>query len=408
MMNGNPLFSFTDEERDFLREGLQDQEDRLSPYAVRDADAVMEHPEDSVADMDRDLVRPAFTRDVDRILNNPFYNRSADKTQVFSLYRNDDITRRSLHQQLVAQTARKIGRALRLNEALIEAIGLGHDAGHTPFGHRGEKMLSNLYHDHAGRYFNHNVHSVRALRDVGGMELSLQTLHGIICHCGEKAFCAYYPGECADFDEFNALVEKCYIDESNIADLRPNTLEGCVVRISDILAYVGKDRQDAISAHVIEPHEYEVTANILGQTNREILQNATANIVKMSMGKDHLAMSPEVFEALVALKDLNSKYIYKCEKVAVLDDVIRPMMEELYERLRDDLVAGREESPIWRHHLNAWFLRNNAAYRESPVDDIVVDYIASMTDDYFIDLYRYLFPDDPKAQKEIYRPYFTH
>ena len=129
--------------------------------------------------------RTAFIRDIDKIINCPFYNRYADKTQVFSLYKNDDITRRALHVQLVSRTARTIGKALNLNLDLIEAISLGHDMGHTPFGHTGEKFLDQLYCERTNRHFNHNIHSVRVLDKIFPLNLSLQTLDGIASHNGE-------------------------------------------------------------------------------------------------------------------------------------------------------------------------------------------------------------------------------
>ena len=112
------------------------------------------------------IMRPAFVRDIEKIMNCPYYNRYTDKTQVFSLYKNDDISRRALHVQLVSRIARNIGRLLGLNLDLIEAIALGHDIGHTPFGHAGEAMLSKQYNKRTGRFFNHNVHSVRVLDKI--------------------------------------------------------------------------------------------------------------------------------------------------------------------------------------------------------------------------------------------------
>ena len=121
------------------------------------------------------VVRPSFVRDIEKIMNCPYYNRYTDKTQVFSLYKNDDISRRALHVQLVSRIARNIGRLLGLNTDLIEAIALGHDMGHTPFGHAGEAILSKLYNKRTGRYFNHNVHSVRVLDRIFHYNISLQT-----------------------------------------------------------------------------------------------------------------------------------------------------------------------------------------------------------------------------------------
>ena len=117
----------------------------------------------SIASDSATVWRPPFVHDIDKILHCPFYNRYTDKTQVFSLIKNDDITRRSLHVQLVSRIARTIGGALGLNLDLIEAIALGHDIGHPPFAHSGEAYLCELYHQHTGRYFFHNVHSVRVL-----------------------------------------------------------------------------------------------------------------------------------------------------------------------------------------------------------------------------------------------------
>ena len=126
--------------------------------------------------------RPTFVHDIDKIMHCPFYNRYTDKTQVFSLYKNDDLTRRSLHVQLVSRISRTIGTALHLNLDLIEAIALGHDIGHPPFAHTGEAYLDELYHRQTGRHFFHNIHSVRVLDGVFPYNISLQTLNGIATH----------------------------------------------------------------------------------------------------------------------------------------------------------------------------------------------------------------------------------
>ena len=133
---------------------------RMSPYRFRDEDVARRepNPHDTAT-----IARPAFARDIEKIVNMPAYNRYAGKTQVFSFVENDDICRRGLHVQLVSRVARGIGRLLGLNCDLIEAIALGHDLGHTPFGHAGERFLSRCYHERTDRYFNHNVHSVRVL-----------------------------------------------------------------------------------------------------------------------------------------------------------------------------------------------------------------------------------------------------
>ena len=401
----NPLFSFTDEERAYLQQVSQENEQHLSPYATRHSQAIFEYPEQ--ADDDSDLVRPAFVRDVDRVLNNAFYNRCMDKTQVFPFYKNDDLTRRSFHLQLVSQTARKIGMALRLNTALIEAIALGHDMGHTPFGHGGEYILNDLSREHTGRCFNHNVHSVRLLRTVAQRNLSLQTFNGMLCHCGEKAFLEYHPQPCPDFATLENMMERCYLEPGHSQNLRPSTLEGCVVRICDILAYLGKDRQDALSIGVLDNQSYYVYDNVLGSTNWEFIRNASANLIKCSMQRDCLAMDEEVFEAISSIKQLNEQTIYQSPQAhETLDLYIAPMMARLYERFLEDVKAGDESSYIYRHHINAWMMKDNKDYCNQPPDDIVIDYLASMTDEYFVDLHNRLFPQQAVSPDTLFVAYF--
>ena len=153
----------------------------LSSYRFMDENAVRRNME---KDKNSEL-RPSFGRDIEKILHLPLYNRYNDKTQVFSFYNNDDITRRGLHVQLVSRISRNIGRMLGLNLDLIESIALGHDVGHTPFGHAGERYLSELLQKETGRHFNHNVHSIRVLDILYRRNISLQTLDGILCHNGE-------------------------------------------------------------------------------------------------------------------------------------------------------------------------------------------------------------------------------
>ena len=402
-MAKDPRFVYTPEELAYLKESRALAEAGMSRYASRHEDAIYEGSTPEFPDP----LRPAYVRDVDRVLNNAFFNRCMDKTQVFPFYQNDDVTRRSYHLQIVSSLSRKIAGALRLNTALAEAIALGHDIGHTPFGHGGERMLSNLYHEHTGRYFNHNVHSVRVLRTVSNQSFSLQMLNGVLCHCGEKAFVRYEPSVCESFDDLDAMMTRCYENPGESQNLRPCTLEGCVVRICDILAYLGKDRQDALSAHVITPEAYQDQDSVIGHSNRDFIRNITANIVKNSIERPYLAMDEEVFDALMAAKDWNSRVIYHSPAAhEKLDAIIAPLMGRLYERCLDDLARGDESAWIFRHHLNAWMMRGNEAYAQEEPNDIVCDYIASMTDEYFIDLYNHLYPEDAKSEQDLYVPYF--
>ena len=399
------LFEFTEDEKAELKRRYEAQQALLSPYACKDEYGIRENM-DNYSDPDVYLGRPCFVVDVEKIVHNPFYSRCADKTQVFSFVKNDDITRRSFHLQVVSRVGRTIGMALGLNLDLIEAIAVGHDLGHTPFGHQGEYYLSKLYHDATGRYFNHNVHSVRLLKTIAKTNLCLQTYNGIITHCGEKTFLKYRPKPCPTFADLDTLVESCYVDESNIRDLRPSTLEGCVVRISDIIAYLGKDRQDAEKIKLASVDEYE-HSSVIGKYNYQIIYNVTHNIIKNSLGKDYLAMDEEVYEAVDAVRRENYERIYKSEEVVKRISVVEPMMERMFEVFVDDIVEGREESPIFRHYLRQPMQRHDYAWElANRPQDAVVDFIASMTDDYFVDLYKHLFPDDVLNDRVRYRAYF--
>lgn len=351
------------------------------------------------------ILRTAFIRDIDKIMHCPYYNRYADKTQVFSFYKNDDITRRGLHVQLVSRIARTIGKALNLNLDLIEAIALGHDIGHTPFGHAGESFLDELLFSHTGRHFSHNIHSVRVLDKIFPYNISLQTLNGIAAHDGEMELCEYYPKPLESFEEFDKQIEACYIDKENVRKLVPATLEGCVMRISDIIAYLGKDRQDAEKANIVNNRDFD--DGTIGVYNAQIINNLIVNIVENSYGKPYIKMDQEHFDALRKAKSDNYSLIYKQEKVGEAYNTIKPMMTEMYEKLLEDLIKSDKSSPIFTHHIdyvNQAHYTREIPYEETEPNQIVVDYIASMTDDYFVDLYTYLFPDSDK--KIIYKGYF--
>ena len=339
--------------------------------------------------------RPAYARDADKILHSPYYNRYTDKTQVFSFYKNDDITRRALHVQLVSRIARSIGGVLNLNLDLIEAIALGHDIGHTPFGHAGERYIGKVYYERTGRYFNHNVHSVRVLDGIFPHNITLDTIDGIISHNGEFEMHEYRPSEMKSFEKFDEMVNKCYTEDGYVTKIVPSTLEGCVVRVSDIIAYLGKDRQDAARAKLSTSEDVLVDDGI-GTINAEIINNLVVNIIENSYGKDYIMLDEEHYKAMREVKRRNYEHIYRTEEVVrVLDETVKPIMENLYLKLLDDLKAGKRSSPVYKHHVD--FVTNNhyasgVPYLETDPNQIVVDYMASMTDSYCLELFEYMFP----------------
>lgn len=406
------FFTFSKAEREYLENINRGQDAELSAYACKNADAVqLKQPR-------YDVIRPAFSYDTDVILHSAFYNRYADKTQVFSFYKNDDLTRRALHVQFVSKIARTIGRALKLNLDLIEAIALGHDMGHTPFGHKGETYLSECYQrgtERDGgvkRYFNHNVHSARIFRNILGANVTLQTLSGILSHNGEKAYREYSPSRLATFEEFDALLENCFTDDNFHKTLRPNTLEGCVVRVSDMIAYAGKDRQDLFRAKLITEEKFK-EQRLLGVRNSDIISNVVVNIVRNSINQPSLNMDEEVFNDLKDVIKENNEIIYSNKRLnEPYENIIKPLMSGLYERLVNDVKGRNYTSPVFKHHLNNPCFKS--CYRAGEkwgiltvdANDAVTDFIASMTDDYFIDICRHLHIDDGLVNSLKYYEYF--
>ena len=376
--------------------------DNLSAFGFNEENALRRNNERDKAS----AIRTAFIRDTDKIIHCPYFNRYADKTQVFSFYKNDDISHRILHVQLVSRIARTIGKALCLNLDLIEAIALGHDIGHTPFGHEGEEFLDELLFSHTGRHFSHNIQSVRVLDKIFPYNITLQTLNGIAAHDGELELSEYHPIPLDSFAEFDRQIEACFADKRNVRKLVPATLEDCVMRISDIIAYLGKDRQDAERAHIVSNAEFEGGA--IGSYNAEIINNLIVNIVENSYKKPYIKMDDKHFAALKKAKADNYELIYKNDSVkSAMRETVKPMMARVYERLLSDLENENSASPIFTHHIsfvNKAYYKRDIPYEETAPNQLVTDYIASMTDDYFVDLYSYLFPND-KLQIE-YKGYF--
>ena len=328
--------------------------------------------------------RQNFSLDVDRILHSLAYTRYIDKTQVFYLIQNDHITHRVLHVQLVSKIARTIGRFLGLNEDLIEAIALGHDIGHTPFGHDGERILSYLCRRHGIGAFLHSVQSVQFLdrveRKGRGWNLCLQTLDGILCHDGEVHDNALIPDRDKTFKTLEAEMvrKKCNPDTG----LVPMTLEGCVVRMADTVSYIGRDVEDAIRLGLIRRDDLPAaTVRTLGNTNGTIVFRLVTDIIQNSFQKDFVAFSPEVSDALRDLKAFNLERIYLNSFIKKHLNAIERLFGMLYEKYLHDVEKGNRDSVIF-----SGFLKDMAPeYLERHCkEEIVRDCISGMTDRYFL------------------------
>jgi dGTPase len=356
------------------------EKDRLSPYATLSIQAIRRRDEAEIVNGHREN----FSVDADRILHSLAYSRYIDKTQVFYLIKNDHITHRVLHVQLVSKIGRTIGRLLGLNEDLIEAIALGHDIGHTPFGHDGEEFLSDLSQQYGLGNFLHNVQGVRFLdvieRKGCGWNLSLQVLDGILCHNGEVHTPALYPDRNKDFARLEQEIEK--VTENPELAIWPMTLEGCVVRMADTVSYIGRDIEDAIRLGLIKRNEIPLECRrILGETNGTIVYTLVEDLIAESLNKSHISFSPEVAGALKKLKDFNQEFIYTNPRAKIQTSKLRLMFELLFERYYTDLKTGNDGSVIFREYLEGM----SFDYRDgNPPAVIVRDFIAGMTDDYFL------------------------
>ncbi|MFA6364369.1 deoxyguanosinetriphosphate triphosphohydrolase family protein [Methanoregula sp.] len=356
----------------------QQREALLSPHAARSDQALRRKnrkPED---------IRTPYSRDADRILHTRAYTRYIDKTQVFYLVENDHITHRVIHVQLVSKIARTIGRCLRLNEDLIEAIALGHDIGHIPYGHFGESCLSALCEEHGIGKFYHNVQSVRFLDQIEDQDLTMQVLDGILCHNGETDDVRISPEPCPDWPAFDRKVG------ANAAGNRsgaPMTLEGCVVKFADTIAFIGRDLQDAQEVGLINdmndiPGECK---EIFGTDNRAIIDTLIHNLLNNSDASEDgfIAYSPDVEHALATLRAFSRQRIYNNPKLTVESEKIRTMYRILFSKYLCDIESDRRDSKIFKEFINSPWVNPDYSRSTSPAG-LVRDFIAGMTDRYFL------------------------
>ena len=357
------------------------ENEMLSPLAVRNADGVRRMPDERM----ESGYRQAFSVDVDRILHSLAYARYIDKTQVFYLVKNDHITHRVLHVQLVSKIARTIGRFLSLNEDLLEAIALGHDIGHTPVGHDREHFLSEICRNHGIGYFQHNLQSVHFLEKVEhkgeGWNLCLQTLDGILSHDGEIHNEKLLPVTDKTFAEMDREITAKKNDPKTA--LIPMTLEGCLVRMADTVSYIGRDIEDAIRLKLIHRSDLpRESVSLLGDTNGTIVFNLVTDIICNSRGKPYIAFSPEVSEVLKQLKSFNLEHIYMNSRIKKHTRLIKKLFEMLFETYLEDMKNQRESSMIFKQFLKD--MKQNYIQCHQPAE-IVRDFISGMTDQYFLD-----------------------
>lgn len=364
-----------------LRESLNlREEEYLSPLAAKSGNASRRRFEKRTSGD----YRQSFSLDADRIVNSRAYSRYIDKTQVFSFIKNDHLTHRVLHVQLVSKCARTIGRFLGLNEDLIEAICLGHDIGHTPFGHDGEQYLSELCLSHSIGAFEHNVQSVQLLdrveRKGRGLNLCIETLDGILCHDGPEFGVLLKPDRTKTFETLDKDLLEAKNDKSKI--LVPMSLEGCVTRLADVISYIARDFEDAIRIGILKREALpEKVVKILGTSNGTIVYNLVTDVIENSFRQPFVGFSDEVSEAILELKNFNMVHIYKNPLIKKHLGNVRELFHILFDRYLGDLKRGDTSSVIFTSFLKDMTEDYISSHKQP---EIVRDFISGMTDQYFI------------------------
>jgi dGTPase len=330
--------------------------------------------------------RLPYKRDVDRIVHSKAYARYADKTQVVYLVDNDHITHRALHVQLVSNFACGIAEILQLNVDLVEAIALGHDVGHPPFGHEGEQYLSVLSEEYGETVFAHPWQSCRLLSEIEPLNLGLDVYDGFLCHDGGTSESRLIPRYGKTWETHFA--DKLYKLEHPNANIMPGTLEGCLVKLCDTMSYIGKDIEDAIHLGILQREQ--VPQTILGVSNRDILNVLACDVIENSYEKEYIAMSETVCKALKTLRKFNFETIYVHPRLKCESSKIRRSYRILFESLLNDYQATNQQSYLWQNFLQN---RSEAYLASTSPTRMVIDYISGMTDNYFVKtLERFIVP----------------
>lgn len=368
----------------------KETDERLSKYATKNSECIKVR--ESVSKQGEFDIRWPFEEDIDRILYCKSYQRYVDKTQALSFFKSAHISKRSIHVQWVSRIARQIGRGLNLNLDLIEAIALGHDLGHAPYGHVGERALNEKLIEKGYGYFCHNANSVRNIlyieREGIGYNVSLQVLDGILCHNGEMLSQKYVPDTKKTPEQFWQEYEACWQEEGTSLKIRPMTLEGCVVRVSDVISYIGKDTEDAIKVALIRKEDIpEIVVKVLGTDNKSMINRLVSDLVIHSYNKPYLSFSSEVFQALKSLLEFLSVHVHKHPVLVKENFKLGRMIKELYDLYYEDLLTPETKtSGIWRY-----LDRMSDSYQDTPIALIACDYLSAMTDSYVLNEYERTF-----------------
>lgn len=337
-------------------------------------------------------IRGDYFRDQTAIIHSSPFRRLKHKTQVFFSPRNDHICTRIEHVLHVSTIATTICKGLELDVELAQAIALGHDLGHAPFGHIGETVLNQLTQSAGG--FIHEVHGLRVVdalaRDGRGLNLTYAVRDGIVSHCGEQFQMSISPEK-----------KPKILESIRSRQTAPLTYEACVVRVADKIAYLGRDIEDAITAGLIQARDvpYKLKKS-LGNTNGEIIDTLVVDVIHTSQHTDAISFSGEKYELICQLKEFNYQNIYNHEQILKSDESIRSLLEHLFKHLKNSYQQfGKEFKQYSSTGYQAdidfghYFRKRMDLYHESEGEKCVADFVAGMTDSYALESAReLLFP----------------
>lgn len=377
-------------DREMLTILRNEREKGLSPYAFHTKDSRGRQIEEEPC-----LVRSPFERDTGRIIYSQAFRRLRHKTQVFFNAKNDHICSRIEHVIYVKYISTTIARALNLNLDLVEAIALGHDLGHAPFGHSGEKVLEKCAKKYdPDMFFRHEYQSLRVVDILeekqgtrpSGINLTFEVRDGIVSHCGET-YSEYI------LTPYRDKPTELILDPKLALSSRPSTLEGCVVRIADKIAYIGRDIEDACLAGIMEFEDIApAITSRLGKTNSQIINTLVGDLIHNSLDKDEIRLSDEAGEAMKELLEENVARIYRSEKINRYEETVKNAIEGLFEALmaamKDKEKAAASGNSVF---TNLAHYAQNYPRKDTSDTQIVVDYIAGMTDSYAMSCYEKIY-----------------
>jgi dGTPase len=374
-----------------FQSGILSQEDsNLSNFATKNDDAQRKVPIDHP-------LRGPFARDRDHILYSGAFRRYIGKTQVIynTASFDEQLANRSIHTLQVSQIARSIGKVLRLNLDLIEAIALGHDLGHAPFGHDGERFLQEIAQQHGLGLFFHNVHSLRVVDQLSdanrGMNLTFQVRDGIISHDGEINEVVVKPVKGKREKDIQDYIYRKKRGEQAI--IFPATLEGCLVRVTDSISYIGQDFEDAIRIGLVKKSDLPIKVKEgLGDNNSAIINTLVHDIITQSYGRNEIKYSRDISECVFQLKKFNLQHIYENKLLKREREKIKTAFFCLFNHFVREVKENKVDSIVFQEWIsNRGEDRGEKYLSEYTPEEVVIDYLASMTDRYFLNAYYNIF-----------------